>query len=432
MNAFQVFLFIHALISSVQYIATIVLTLLFFKGKKLNLQIRGLLFLLVTTKIFFEFYFSFNWELLYLSNGFLLSLMIFLISYHNWKSVKNALFWTVELSVLFISLEAFSVIIRNKALITNVINNNIWDLFRVLLFIVLSAGFMWLLRKNIPFSEQSKIELDNLSVLALIIISSISLFFLSFLIREIENTDGGSLRIIFSVLGIVFMNLCLILFYFRLERYFTKVSMLSIEKNNFETQLKNYQMLNQSQLRLNAIRHDLKNEHIVLSGLLEKGETKQALEYLQKNLSEIDSTEKFYTHNFVLNFLINEKINLAKTKNITILPTILLPEKVEIENEVLAVVLGNLLDNAIGAVDRNKANKEKEIQLNIKVFNNDMLIAISNKFDKTEEKSRKNRLNDGFGIKNIQRVVEEYGGIYKQTTQDDTYKTSIAFLDIYN
>jgi len=104
---------------------------------------------------------------------------------------------------------------------------------------------------------------------------------------------------------------------------------------------------------------------------------------------------------------------------------------IKLDTDIFAVVLGNLIDNSINAVLRLSNSKEKEISLLIKQLDNNLLIEISNVFDTAELQTRKNRRFEGIGIKNVKRIVEEYGGIYNQWIQDNQYIVSILLLNVY-
>ncbi|MGG2082183.1 GHKL domain-containing protein [Lysinibacillus pakistanensis] len=103
---------------------------------------------------------------------------------------------------------------------------------------------------------------------------------------------------------------------------------------------------------------------------------------------------------------------------------------IKLDTDIFAVVLGNLIDNSINAVLRLSNSKEKEISLLIKQLDNNLLIEISNVFDTAELQTRKNRQFEGIGIKNVKRIVEEYGGIYNQWIQDNQYIVSILLLNV--
>jgi Ca2+/Na+ antiporter len=234
---------------------------------------------------------------------------------------------------------------------------------------------------------------------------------------------------ILAIAAIIILNVSIMVIYKGMEKNFEQLNRLSIEKKEFEMQTKQLQLLKDSQDKINSLKHDLKNEHIVLLGMLKDGEHLQAQDYLKNYLKQIEDTDKFYTNNAILNFLLNEKNKEAKEKNVLLHADVLYPNKTKLDNEIMAVVIGNLLDNAISAVSRYEG--KKDLYLTIKSFNQNIKIELANSFDLTELESRKHRQKDGLGIKNIKRIVENNGGIYKQWVDGEVYYTSILFLNLF-
>lgn len=134
----------------------------------------------------------------------------------------------------------------------------------------------------------------------------------------------------------------------------------------------------------------------------------------------------------MLNYLLNEKKSIAESNGITLNVKSFLPEKIKLDTDIIAVVLGNLIDNALNAIGRLSNSKEKEISLLIKQLDKNLLIEISNGFDPVELTTRKNRRFEGIGIKNVKRIVEVNGGIYNQRVQDNHYIVSILLLHVYD
>ncbi|HEL1150850.1 TPA: GHKL domain-containing protein, partial [Streptococcus equi subsp. zooepidemicus] len=93
-------------------------------------------------------------------------------------------------------------------------------------------------------------------------------------------------------------------------------------------------------------------------------------------------------------------------------------------------IIGNLLDNSIAATIRNQNKAEKQIQLKMRLFKNQLHIDIENFFDPKELASRSQRKKDGLGIKNVQKIVQQYYGLYQQTIDNNIYKVSIIFSNI--
>ncbi|MFJ7950697.1 sensor histidine kinase [Lysinibacillus sp. NPDC096418] len=260
----------------------------------------------------------------------------------------------------------------------------------------------------------------------------ISLFLLSTAVLP-ENQIIDQPNFIFKLIAtcIIYMNLCILYLYITLGKYYEKLEKTKTQKKVFESELKFFKQLKDSQSKLYSMKHDLKNQYVVLMGMLSQGDTTGAEKYLQNSIQKIEHIDYYFTNNYVLNYLLNEKISIAESNGITLNVKSFFPEKIKLDTDIFAVVLGNLIDNSINAVLRLSNSKEKEISLIIKQFDNNLLIEISNVFDTSELQTRKNRRFEGIGIKNVKRIVEEHDGIYNQWIQDNQYIVSILLLNVY-
>lgn len=75
----------------------------------------------------------------------------------------------------------------------------------------------------------------------------------------------------------------------------------------FKSELYFYKQLNQSQTELSAIKHDLKNRYLLLLGLACHDDTVSIKHYLENALDSLKHTDNYYTEDYLLNFLINDK-----------------------------------------------------------------------------------------------------------------------------
>ncbi|WCF07252.1 GHKL domain-containing protein [Paenibacillus thiaminolyticus] len=270
-------------------------------------------------------------------------------------------------------------------------------------------------------------------LMTLISIPMISVFVLSTaVVSEINFINHPNFIFILIAACIIYMNICILYLYITLGSYFEKLEKTTTQKIVFESELNFFKQLKHSQSKLYSMKHDLKNQYVVLMGMLSQGDTAGAEKYLQNSIQKIEHIDYFFTNNYVLNYLLNEKKSIAESNGITFNVKSFLPEKINLDTDIFAVVLGNLIDNSLNAVLRLSHSKEKEISLLIKQFDNNLLIEISNVFDTVELKTRKNRRFEGIGIKNVKRIVEENGGIYNQWVQDNQYIVSILLLNVYD
>ncbi len=113
--------------------------------------------------------------------------------------------------------------------------------------------------------------------------------------------------------------------------------------------------------------------------------------------------------------VLNFKLQQAIDKNIEIKLKMAIPNEIEIKSFDIAIILGNLIDNAIDAVC--KLSEGRYIDIKIKYNSGRILIEISNPYNGeiTKEKgnfvtTHKDKSNHGIGISNVKGVVKKYKG----------------------
>ncbi|MBC9721834.1 MAG: GHKL domain-containing protein [Lactobacillus sp.] len=205
---------------------------------------------------------------------------------------------------------------------------------------------------------------------------------------------------------------------------------MSLEKKALESEIKYVEEIKKSQENLKQIRHDLRNHFLVLSGLLENEDISSAKKYLRKTMKQQEMITDFYTSDPILNYILNEKLTIAEQSEIQVNTSIFISENVKIDYDIIAIIVGNLMDNAIEACTRNNG-KGKDITVIIKQFKSDLFIEINNAYLVNERYTRKERQSAGIGIKSIRSLVEKNGGIYHTWTEADRYFASIVLFDVY-
>lgn len=392
--------------------------------------------LIITFLTFFltAFYLFSNQQSYILINIIFTAFLFLVIAKRNQIDMRKEFFWLIFLLLMFLICDSVSFFITKAVSLSEGYDSN-------LLFMAGGGGIAVILKlmavavlKIIVLQKRKlKRPINVFLLMTLISIPMISVFVLSTaVVSEINFINHPNFIFIFIATCIIYMNICILYLYIILGSYFEKLEKTTTQKIVFESELNFFKQLKHSQSKLYSMKHDLKNQYVVLMGMLSQGDTAGAEKYLQNSIQKIEHIDYFFTNNYVLNYLLNEKKSIAESNGITLNVKSFLPEKINLDTDIFAVVLGNLIDNSLNAVLRLSNSKEKEISLLIKQFDNNLLIEISNVFDTVELKTRKNRRFEGIGIKNVKRIVEENGGIYNQWVQDNQYIVSILLLNVYD
>lgn len=266
--------------------------------------------------------------------------------------------------------------------------------------------------------------------ITLILMVNMSTVVLFYFMRDIYYPVALSFeKVWLVVLIIVVLNIFVLVIYQGQNIYYLKLHQIERENEILQREIATINLTKANWEKITAIKHDLRNQNIVLLGLIEQGDYDQAKTLIRNGMSGLTIGTYFFTRNTLLNYLLNKKNNLAKAQGIQLDSQILVPESLTIPNDILAIVIGNLLDNAFSAVARHPQGKQI-VSLVVKAVNQKLLIQVSNAFNVDEVDSRRDRLQKGFGLKNIKQIVEKYDGLYQQQTNGSQYDVSIIFFDI--
>lgn len=152
-----------------------------------------------------------------------------------------------------------------------------------------------------------------------------------------------------------------------------------------------------------TFRHDIKNHLSVLNGLLNNGELQESINYLKK--LEATSNSLFFpyqTGNPVVDILLGEKLELAKSNKIDVEVSLILPKSCYIDDFDLCVIFANALDNAVKACQ--SIEGAKSIYISGKQQGDFYMLEFHNTC------SINTLPKIGIGLSNIKAVAEKYHG----------------------
>ncbi|MGL9730086.1 sensor histidine kinase [Enterococcus sp. DIV0756] len=284
-------------------------------------------------------------------------------------------------------------------------------------------------------------------------------FIVFFLVIYIRRKDGGKINYLTTktiILHLSITLLCItmagdflyetnlflvlrflvliILFYF----YFKHVE--TTARENYELQLNGqkhllmeeyYRKIDNYHNEVRIIKHDMKNQLLNLEGYLREENISQARTQLGAYLSELTSIENFYFTSYQpLNLFIGHKYTKAQDQQIKCIFEINLPPTIEIaENDIISLV-GNVLDNAIEACEH--CNHERFIHLNLELKKGCMLLMCENSTDgkhKSLSTRKKVNLTHGIGMTSIKKIVEKYNGEMDYKWSENKFLLELTLIE---
>lgn len=187
-------------------------------------------------------------------------------------------------------------------------------------------------------------------------------------------------------------------------------------------------------------RHDYHN-HIQAMKVLtmqvqeENGNCKalsQLDEYLCKlndDLTTVDTVMK--TGNVMVDAILNSKLSLMKAKKIPVNAKAVVPAKFNISEVDLCAVIGNLLDNAMEACEKQPEESKRFIRVYIGILKEQLYVSVANSVYGEVRKNGKRYLSTkgsashGYGLMRIDRIVKKYDGYVNRQNEEGVFITEV-------
>lgn len=172
-----------------------------------------------------------------------------------------------------------------------------------------------------------------------------------------------------------------------------------------------YQNLEQEQLQVRKLRHDMANHLAVLSGLLETPEKARA--YLETLTDRPGFTAgRCFCGNQVVNTVLAGKLARMEERGIEAEIAVELPERLPLSDPDLCALFANALDNAIEACEKTEACGRIEVQA--RAARGLFMARVSNSTGgggpATLETTKRDKASHGYGLSIIREITERAGG----------------------
>lgn len=173
-------------------------------------------------------------------------------------------------------------------------------------------------------------------------------------------------------------------------------------------------------LELRRMRHDMKNHLLGILGMVNAGQAKEAGDYIQKMLDDGIGTgagEISHTGNVVVDSLVNHKYALALKDGIRFEARIFIPSVLPYQGGHLAIIFGNLLENALEAC-RKLPQEQRYIILEVTYIKEMLQICIKNSSPENSQKDNRGRFlttkedtgYHGIGLASVEQALADYNG----------------------
>lgn len=208
-----------------------------------------------------------------------------------------------------------------------------------------------------------------------------------------------------------------VLFFYLTRQHEMEKKIAHLEKEKNALLMRDYQLLKNTYAANARLFHDFHNHIEALHRYLEKGRTKEAVQYLESLRFPIEAvTQPVWVGDEAVDYLINSKITLAASREIQVNCNIEFPHHTNIRSVDLVAILGNLLDNALEAVEGTE-EKLRFINLTIRRINEMLVIKVENGCNATPvvvdgdlQTSKTDKTLHGWGLQSVRAAAERYDG----------------------
>lgn len=284
------------------------------------------------------------------------------------------------------------------------------------------------LRKDI--FELRKI-MFSIGIIFVVLVRGYQIYLASMVMGEqVQNGTGGILSLGAVIVLISFIGMLL-----SKNRMIKNEYDLLIFKEELEQQ--KYEELTTALEKNKELVHDFKNHYLIISEYESQGDYQKLHDYVEELKGDfIKVNPQIYSGNHVIDLILSQKKMLAEQKNITFTLQVMPLSKQPLKDREICTIFGNLLDNAIEACEKVDVG-ERWISVKIETKNHLFFIQIINTIQEKPQKSERgflsskiNKESHGFGLKSVQRIVDEYEGDILYQIENNTFTVRLSFFDI--
>lgn len=199
------------------------------------------------------------------------------------------------------------------------------------------------------------------------------------------------------------------------------------EKERVSLQMEMYrhqmEIMEQSQEQIRFLRHDMINHLLHMNQLLLEQDTNRLREYVQETAAHLDLPQEFVrSGNRDIDSLLNYKLMSAKQLGAEIITDMRIPQELPVSSYDLNVILGNLLDNALEALNRCDA---KSLTVSLRYEAGVLYILVQNACDGQPPAVSRKGAGHGLGLQSIRHTLEAYHGDLKTDYRDHTFTAAV-------
>jgi hypothetical protein len=248
-----------------------------------------------------------------------------------------------------------------------------------------------------------------------------------------KQVNWSKMELVVFIVILFIINIFVFFLYDKQIDYFrVKHEKETLELQN-EYQLHQLQLMNELGQSARQQRHDFIKHISMISYMCKEGKLNEMENYIGEVSANVESRQRYATSgNFVIDSILNYKIQEATDKGIYLETDLCVPKEQEFSAYDMNVLLSNLIDNAMEAV---QDLTDKHISVRITFRHHKLYITVVNPYEelRCEEEgvfatTKQDKENHGFGLNIIREIIKKYEGKMDIDTLNGVFDVQICLL----
>lgn len=289
----------------------------------------------------------------------------------------------------------------------------------ILMFAVVQVIRMLAKRRNYPLSLRYHILFLSVPLIS------------TYQVNVLTMYSEKNLHYYLAVIGLIVLNILVVYILDTIMARFQLMHQNAQLQHQMDYQEANYEKTVHSFKKIKSIIHDTNQQLLFIDECMKQGKTAEASEHIRVTLNKVeDAYDRINTGNLAIDALLTNALNIGQANGIKMITELrLFDRELPIERYDLCVVLGNLLDNAIEASKKIKLADDRQMVVNIRSSESALFIRIRNHVEREVNDLQSKKANPefhGFGLTNIKRICEKYGGHMTIETKANLFENMVV------
>ena len=210
---------------------------------------------------------------------------------------------------------------------------------------------------------------------------------------------------------------------------------LQLITRQMETLRENNSLMEQNHRLVGDLQQNLKENYQKMAAMLSEGKIPEVMEFIRRQTEILDTTRtKVYCQAPLINAALSMYFQRAEKLEIKITSKIDLPAEISTDESDLAVLLSNLLENAITASKKQKLSIRRRISLILRHEGSQNVLEITNLYD-YEIKIGENGLpytteiGHGLGMNSLEMFAEKYNAFVDFSYESEKVRFTLYWND---